>query len=45
MTCLVHDANRRIEEKHGGIEALVSMTRSILYVDDILIVKAGGVVA
>ena len=45
MTCLLHDANRRIEEQYGGIKASVSMTRSILYADDTLIVEADGVVA
>ena len=45
MTCLVHDANQRIEAKHGGIKASVSMTRSILYADDTLIVEADGAVA
>ena len=40
MTCLLFDANKRIENRFGSIRSAVSLTRSLLYADDTLIIEA-----
>ena len=42
MTCLISDANRKIEKQFGLIAAKVSITRFLLYADDILIMESNG---
>ena len=39
MTCLLADADKDITEKYGQIFASISLTRSLLYVDDIFIIE------
>ena len=38
LTCLLTEANEAVEERFGVLKADVSMTRSIVYADDILLV-------
>ena len=42
MTCLLFDAIKRINQRLGPLRASISLTRSLLYADDTLIIEASA---
>ena len=42
MTCVLFDADKKMEECFGSLRALVSLTRSLLYADDTFIIEASA---